>query len=562
MVLAGELEVFFSYSHKDERLRDNLANHLSQLKHEGLIRDWHDRRISAGTEWDGQISRHLNSAHIILLLVSSDFLASSYCHDVEVKRAMEQHEAGGVRVIPVILRPCDWHSAPFGKLQALPKDGRAITSWSNRDTAFTDVAKGIRLAVNELVAAAKEDNNTPIQDTGDLTRQENTSIQETGDLKAQGPLQNPQAGVSTSESTDHQVVLLVHGIRTHASWGEMVASKLEVSGSIDVIPLRYGYFDVFRFWFPFYFRKRVADRILREIRTAQRDYPGRRISVIAHSFGTYTIGRILLDNPDIRLYRLILCGSVLPSHFRWDKVSHQVVGKILNECGTRDIWPVLAQSTSWGYGASGTFGYGTVTVRDRFHDAGHSQYFQPAFVEEYWSPFIKKGTIERSTWDTTRPPVRWWISVLSILPIHYLSVALLVLVLCLGLSGTKNKDCVAESQDTAEIVAKKMRDGVDQKVLNDLYLNKCVKWKAKWTFSGRDDNGAPIYTLIIPYKEDGETKKNRFGREIGLNVFAHFAPGRDEPISSIGKSVDCTIKGVITHIGVNLVNMDKCELVR
>jgi hypothetical protein len=155
MPARGTVEMFFSYSHKDEKLRDKLVNHLAQLKNEGILRDWHDRKISAGIEWHGQINGHLNSAHIILLLVSSDFLASQYIHDVEVKRAMERHEAGEARVIPVILRPCDWHSARFGKLQALPTDGKPITKWDNRDEAFTVVAKGIRATVKEIVEAGK-----------------------------------------------------------------------------------------------------------------------------------------------------------------------------------------------------------------------------------------------------------------------------------------------------------------------------------------------------------------------------------------------------------------------
>ena len=108
------LELFYSYSHKDEELRDQLENHLAMLKREGVISGWHDRRISAGQEWDGEIDDHLNSVEIILLLVSSDFLASNYCYDIEVKRAMERHEAGEARVIPIILRPCDWQRAPFG----------------------------------------------------------------------------------------------------------------------------------------------------------------------------------------------------------------------------------------------------------------------------------------------------------------------------------------------------------------------------------------------------------------------------------------------------------------
>lgn len=155
MATPGAVEIFFSYSHKDEKMRAKLVSHLSQLKHEGLIRDWHDRKIGAGTEWHGQINEHLSSAHIILLLVSSDFLASHYIHDVELKRALERHEAGEARVIPVILRSCDWRPAPFGKLQALPTDGKPITKWADRDEALTVVAQGIRAAVKQIIEAGK-----------------------------------------------------------------------------------------------------------------------------------------------------------------------------------------------------------------------------------------------------------------------------------------------------------------------------------------------------------------------------------------------------------------------
>ena len=145
------LEVFFSYSHKDEELRDELSKHLTILKRRQVISGWHDRRIGAGREWEKEIDTHLNAAHIVLLLVSSDFLASDYCYDVEVKRAMERHDAGEVRVIPVILRDVNWKGAPFSKLNALPKDGRAVTSWPNRDEAFRNVAEGITQAVDELM---------------------------------------------------------------------------------------------------------------------------------------------------------------------------------------------------------------------------------------------------------------------------------------------------------------------------------------------------------------------------------------------------------------------------
>jgi tetratricopeptide (TPR) repeat protein len=144
------ISVFFSYAHEDEKLRDRLATHLSLLKRQGTIADWSDRDITAGTEWKGQIDARLMQAQIVLLLISSDFLASEYCYDVEMKRALERHEHGEARVIPIFLRPVDWEGAPFGKLQGLPTDTRPVTTWKNRDEAFENIAKGIRAAATEL----------------------------------------------------------------------------------------------------------------------------------------------------------------------------------------------------------------------------------------------------------------------------------------------------------------------------------------------------------------------------------------------------------------------------
>jgi len=151
-----EIEVFFCYSHVDEELRDQLEKHLSLIQREGLIKSWHDRKIGAGQEWDDQISVNLDRARLILLLVSADFIASEYCWGIEMTRAMAKHEAGTAHVIPIILRPCDWQNAPFGKLQALPKDGVPVVSakWHSQDEAFLDISKGIRKTVNDLHSAA------------------------------------------------------------------------------------------------------------------------------------------------------------------------------------------------------------------------------------------------------------------------------------------------------------------------------------------------------------------------------------------------------------------------
>jgi hypothetical protein len=144
------VEVFYSYSHKDEALREELEEALALLKRQGHIAGWHDRAIIGGQERADQISEHLESARIVLLLVSSSFLASDYCFGKEMGRALERHDKKEAVVIPVIVRPCDWHGAPFAKLQGLPKDAKAVTSWANKDEAWTDVAKGVRRAVESM----------------------------------------------------------------------------------------------------------------------------------------------------------------------------------------------------------------------------------------------------------------------------------------------------------------------------------------------------------------------------------------------------------------------------
>jgi tetratricopeptide (TPR) repeat protein len=143
-------QLFYSYSHKDENLRDQLARHLSALTREKLISVWYDREITAGTKWKGEIDDHLKTASVILLLVSSDFLASDYCNDVELQCALERDKNGEARVIPVILRPCDWQNSAFSHLQALPKNAKPVTRWSNRDEAWLSVVEGIRDALKQM----------------------------------------------------------------------------------------------------------------------------------------------------------------------------------------------------------------------------------------------------------------------------------------------------------------------------------------------------------------------------------------------------------------------------
>src|SRR6266496_201326 len=148
--------VFYSYDENDRDLRDLLDKHLANLERQQLVKGWHDRGIGAGAEWKGVVDEHLNTAQIILLLISADFIASDYRYSIEMKRALERHNSGDAFVIPVWLRPCEIDGPPFNQLDLLPGNRKAITLWPNVDEAFQEVAKGIRKVVEEFLPRTKE----------------------------------------------------------------------------------------------------------------------------------------------------------------------------------------------------------------------------------------------------------------------------------------------------------------------------------------------------------------------------------------------------------------------
>ena len=143
------VEVFCSYAHEDEEWLHKLENHLSQLQRQGMLSLWHDQLISAGTEWPQAITSHLETASIILLLISADFLASDYCYSVEMKRSLDRQEAGEARVIPILVRSVDWSASPFAHLQVLPTNAKPLAVWKDKDSALADVVAGIRRVIVE-----------------------------------------------------------------------------------------------------------------------------------------------------------------------------------------------------------------------------------------------------------------------------------------------------------------------------------------------------------------------------------------------------------------------------
>lgn len=179
--LEDSVEIFCSYSHQDEPLRREFESSVAVLRRQKLVQVWHDRQISPGASWADKIDEHLNSADIITLFVSADFLESDYCYEKELSRALEREKLNQALVVPIIVRPCDWSDAPFAHLQVIPAGAKAVTSWTNRDEAWTSVAKSLKSSVRDVLTRKLEElkikqlfaeTSKRLQETWDPTEEE------------------------------------------------------------------------------------------------------------------------------------------------------------------------------------------------------------------------------------------------------------------------------------------------------------------------------------------------------------------------------------------------------
>lgn len=209
---------------------------------------------------------------------------------------------------------------------------------------------------------------------------------------------------NVQDDPDAITLMLVHGIQTDGAWQELVKAAFHDVKHIKVKSLGYDCVTPAQLAFPF--RKGPIERIVRHFRDARAMEPNARIMVIAHSFGTYIISRILSHYPDIDIQRIVLCGSIIKSDYRWDlHTRHMQTGNVLNDIGTRDFYPVLATFSTIGYGGTGRKGFGNTRVVDRFFNYGHSDFFLPDndHISKYWRPYIVDGEIVKSEWDTLKP---------------------------------------------------------------------------------------------------------------------------------------------------------------
>lgn len=192
-----------------------------------------------------------------------------------------------------------------------------------------------------------------------------------------------------------QLIVMVHGIRTFANWQQPLKAEFKKAG-LEVEPTSFDYFDLISFLVPLpWFRNIKITRVSKQLRKAIDSHDGANVSILAHSFGSYIVAEILAAEPDLKVHRVVFCGSIVPSdHPFITQLGSRIKTRVVNDVGGRDGWPALANSVTTGYGHTGTYGFNVPGVDDRwFKGIDHSGFLNPRFCKKYWIPFFKSGEI-------------------------------------------------------------------------------------------------------------------------------------------------------------------------
>jgi hypothetical protein len=258
-------------------------------------------------------------------------------------------------------------------------------------------------------------------------------------MPSEAPDAQPVPNVEGEVRSKEHVVILVHGIRDYAYWQSAVRKSLE-DAKFKVELTNYMRLDLFRFILPGeYFRRLIFDKIWTQIEFARKRHPDAVFSIIAHSFGTYVIAELLREKFMMQAERVIFCGSVVRYDFPFEQIDSRFKGQIINEIGTADPWPALAESVTTGYGSAGTYGFRRPGVRDRWHNGyRHGDFLTEIFCQKFWIPYLLNGTIVPGDINPALPP--WWVRLISFIRIKYLvsfvAIALLAIWMLRALFGS------------------------------------------------------------------------------------------------------------------------------
>jgi TIR domain len=400
-------QVFISYSHKDQRFLNDLLTHLKPYLRKGTFTAWSDQQIKPGSQWFDEIKAELAKTSVAVMLVSPDFLASDFIHEHELGPLLKEAAAGGVTILWVLIRDCSYEETLLEPYQAVLSPDKSLASMTKakRDTAWKAVCKAIQQAVNRPLASSSDSAGTaPVSQretvpVGPESRDPSTSTASYSPTTA-------QTTNGTSIVPPLKIICPLHGIRTLAVWQKGLSDLAGSRGWVCRLERwSFGRLSLPAFLTPW--TREAKLKWLRrqydaEINDRRLDIEqGQTPSVVAHSFGTYILGYTLIRFDFIRFNKVILCGSILPRDFPWDKlIERGQIQAIRNEYGVRDPWVKRVRWFVRGTGPSGASGF--TCKHDRLEqeefEYDHGDYFGTDHMDDRWMPFLNRplGEIPRS----------------------------------------------------------------------------------------------------------------------------------------------------------------------
>lgn len=209
------------------------------------------------------------------------------------------------------------------------------------------------------------------------------------------------------------VVVLLHGIRDHAAWHCELRAQFKGTSTIaEVYSVQYGHFDLVNLMLHRATRGRISRNIESQISTIVERHSNQRVIVIAHSYGTYLLSHLFEKGKINNIYGAIFCGSIVSAAFNWSGLEKPLRAPVINDCGTKDIYPLVANAYFWSFGTAGRTGFHDNTcARNRYHNCGHGGFFSKNFTESYWLPYIERGRVTESSIE--KPRSGWFLTLFS-----------------------------------------------------------------------------------------------------------------------------------------------------
>ena len=395
--------MFISYSHRDERHLDDLLVQLKPYLRKGTFAAWSDKQIEPGSLWFDKIMAALAKSSVALMLVSADFLASDFIHEHELGSLLKEAEDGGVKIIWVLIRDCSWRETPLKDYQSVlpPEKPLAAMTKAKRETAWRTVCGAIKQAAEPPVTHRPDSHVTTRERRRHVSAANPNSEEPRSCTPSDGP-NSARVATGASRTPPSKVICPLHGIRTLAVWQRRLSDLAGTHGWLCRLDRwSYGRFSLLAFLIPWSRTAKLGwlqQQYDAEINDRRIDIvQGQAPSFVAHSFGTYILGYTLLKDDFIRVNKVILCGSILPRDFPWDKlIERGQVQAVRNEYGVRDPWVKRVGCFVRDTGPSGALGF--TCKHDRLEQAefeyDHGDYFGIGHMEDRWIPFLDKSLEE------------------------------------------------------------------------------------------------------------------------------------------------------------------------